>query len=213
MEYPSLSALTPKQRDAVRAIYEEAFPAWQREPFDALVQGAADPSRLQLAMLDAGEVVAFATSVRLQAVPWWFLEYFAVINQRRNEGLGGLLWDAVVERVSDDRGPQIVMEVGRPEEAPLGSAERAIRERRVEFYRRRGARPLNVPAYRVPRFSDDGTEAFLLLAVPPPANPTPSGGALKSLVRSLYVEGYGLPADDPLLRSALASLKAATGEC
>lgn len=212
MSYPTLSELTPEQVDAVRVIYEEAFPAWQRDPFEALVLGDADPSRVQIAMVDRGNVLALAILSRLQSVPWWFLEYFAVTHERRDQGLGGLLWEAVIRRLAEPRDPQIVMEVERPSDAPESSAERTTRERRIAFYRRRGALPLDVPSYRVPHLSDDGTDELMLLALLARDGVLPSGDSLERLVRALYVEGYGLPTDDPLLGSAVAALEGRKGE-
>jgi hypothetical protein len=42
-EYPRLATLSSEQRDAVRAIYEEAFPAPQREPFRGSRAGGCRP--------------------------------------------------------------------------------------------------------------------------------------------------------------------------
>ena len=207
MQYLALSKLRAEQTEAVKAIYEEAFAAWQRVPFEILLQADTDPSRLQLAMVDDGEVLALAVLSRLKSVSWWFLEYFAVTKARRGNGLGGVLWEAVVERLNGDRDVRIVIEVEPPEEAPPGSDERTIRERRIEFYRRRGARPLDVPVYRVPHLSDNGTGELMLLAVPSSEGGLPSGEELQALVRALYVEGYGLSTDHPLLQAAIASLE------
>ena len=78
MQYLALSKLRAEQTEAVKAIYEEAFAAWQRVPFEILLQADTDPSRLQLAMVDGGEVLALAVLSRLKSVAWWFLEYCAV---------------------------------------------------------------------------------------------------------------------------------------
>jgi GNAT superfamily N-acetyltransferase len=206
MEYLALSDLRPEQRETVRAIYEEAFPSWQREPFDALVRAFPDEARLQLAMIDGRDVVGFATTLRLQAVSWRFLEYFAVTERRRNQGLGGSLWQTLIERLAEGGPLPIVLEVERPQDAPAGTTERTTRERRIDFYRRRGAYELAIPDYRVPHLTGEGSDALLLLAVPVHGSTLPTGAELEALVRSLYVEGYGLRPDDPLVRSALASL-------
>lgn len=204
--YSTLSDLSDQQRAAVQAIYEEAFPAWEREPFDDLIKSAMHRSRVQLAMLDGSDVVGLATASRLRSVPWSFLEYFAITRNRRSQGLGGHLWDAVVAELGADAFP-MVLEVERPEDEPNGSAEHRIRERRIEFYGRRGARRLNVPAYRVPYLTGEGIGQFALLAVPPVGELSPSGESLRELLIALYVDGYGLAYDDALLAESLASLE------
>jgi GNAT superfamily N-acetyltransferase len=207
VEYPRLSHLSRAQTEQVRAIYEEAFPARQREPFEDLLASKDDPRRVQFAMTDDGDVVAFAALSRLVSVPWWFLEYFAVRQDRRDAGLGGLLWDAVLDRITAagvER--RIAFEVEPPEDAPAGSAERVARERRIRFYTRRGARVLPVPAYIVRNLSGPGVERLLVLVVPAAGEGPAEGAALVALVRALYVEGYGFRADHPLLLGALAAL-------
>jgi len=207
LKYVIFSNLTGTQRDAVQAIYEEAFPAWERMPFDNLIRRNNDQSRLQLAMIQGEGVLGLAVASRLRAVPWTFLEYFAVSRAWRNQGLGGVLWDAMIRRLGKQAFP-MVLEVEPPEEEPPRSPGRTIRERRIEFYRRRGANRLDVPNYRVPHQSDEGTDKLALLAVPLEGARAPTNGGLRDLVRSLYVEGYGLPDDHTLLVGALDQLAA-----
>lgn len=207
LEYSTFSDLTDDQRAAVQAIYEEAFPAWERVPFEELVEGDSDPARVQLAMVDNGFVLGLAVASRLKAVPWSFLEYFAITRERRGQGLGGELWDELVRRLGSTAFP-MVFEVDPPEQEPPGSVERIKRGRRIEFYRRRGAVRLEVPTYRVPDLSGDGgTGELALLAVPSDGDASPSGDALRDLVRTLYVEGYGLPGDHALVAESLASFE------
>lgn len=209
LDYSTFSDLSDGQRAAVQAIFEEAFPAWERVPFEELIEGDSDPARVQLAMVDDGAVLGLAVASRLKALPWSFLEYFAITRQRRSQGLGGELWDGLIRHLGASAFP-MVLEVEPPELAPAGSAERVTRERRIEFYRRRGAVRLDVPTYRVPHLSGGGgTGELALLAVPMADDSLPSGDELRDLVQTLYVEGYGLPADHPLLKQSLASVEEA----
>lgn len=204
MELVPFARLGEHQAGELRSLFEEAFPRSQREPFDELVERqAATPDRL-LAMLDGDSVVALVSVSRLERVPWWFLEYFAVVRDRRDGGLGGRLWDAMMERlVRDGDDVRIIMEVEPPEDAEPASAERDVRERRCRFYARRGAVPLPIDGYHAPKLDGPGSVRMLLLAVPSPGELPPAGDDLPALVTALYAEGYDLDAGDPLVAAAL----------
>jgi hypothetical protein len=58
----------------------------------------------------------------------------------------------------------------------------------------------------VPDLDGVGTERMLLLVVPAAGEQPPAGEDLAALVRTLYLQGYGLSSQHPLLAAALASL-------
>lgn len=205
-EYRNFAALTSAQLDAARQIYEEAFPAWQRVPWDELVRLDTDPGRIQRTMLETGTVLAISVASRLIAVPWWFLEYFAVDRERRDRGLGGLLWDQLMNDLGGASRPSIVLEVEPPEEETDASQERLLRQRRIAFYERRGAQRLHLSEYLVPHLTGEGTDRLELMVVPAQSETMPNSEETRQLVRSLYVDGYGLPADDPLIDNAVNAL-------
>jgi hypothetical protein len=207
IEYRNFSALTGAQRDAARQIYEEAFPAWQRVPWDELARLDTDPARIQKAMLETGSVLGFFVVSKLVAVPWWFLEYFAVVRERRDQGLGGLLWDAFMADLGGPSRPSIVLEVEPPEEEPDPSDERLLRERRITFYERRGALRLHLSEYWVPHLTGEGKDRLEVMVVPAQDETMPNSEDTQQLVRSLYVDGYGLPADDPLIDGAVNAVE------
>ena len=207
VEFRNFSALTSAQLGATRQIYEEAFPAWQRVPWDELVRLETDPARIQKAMLETGTVLGFFVASRLVAMPWWFLEYFAVIRERRDHGLGGLLWDQLMNDLGGASRPSIVLEVEPPEEEPDASQERLLRQRRIAFYERRGAQRLHLSQYWVPHLTGEGKDRLELMVVPAQEETMPHLEDVQQLVRSLYVDGYGLPADDPLIEDAVKALE------
>jgi GNAT superfamily N-acetyltransferase len=202
----SLRDLDDRQRDSVRSIFEEAFPAWEREPFDDLVGREATGIATPVVMMDSGQPAALAVTSRIDSVQWSYLEYFAVAADRRGHGLGGQLWHAVLQDLTvRDQPGRVVLEVEDPAEVPPGSPERRQRERRIRFYERQGAQLLPVRDYHVPRL-DDVTGSYSMLplwaAVTGDTGP-PSRAELFRLLPAVYAAGYGVPADDPLVLAAL----------
>jgi GNAT superfamily N-acetyltransferase len=206
VSWSALRDLDDRQRNAVRSIFEEAFPPWEREPFDDLVGRAAAGVATPVILVDSGQPVALAVTSRLGSARWSYLEYFAVAADRRDHGLGGQLWRAMARDLAvRDQPGRVVLEVEDPAEVPEGSPEIRQRERRIRFYERQGARLLPVRDYHVPRLDDvAGSYSMLLLWAAVAGDAEPPGPAeLASLLPAVYAAGYGLQADHPLVLAAL----------
>jgi GNAT superfamily N-acetyltransferase len=206
LRFTSLRDLEDWQRDAVRSIFEEAFPIWEREPFDDLVGRVAAGAATPVVMVDSGQPVALAVTSRLDFVEWSYLEYFAVASDHRGHGVGGHLWRAMVQDLAvRNRLSRVVLEVEDPAGVPEGSPQARQRERRIRFYERQGARLLPARNYVVPRLDGvAGSQPMLLLwaAVADDAEP-PGPAELVSLLPAVYAAGYGLRADHPFVLAAV----------
>lgn len=190
----------------MRSIFEEAFPVWEREPFDDLMGREAAGRVTAIVMVDGGQPVALAVTSCLDFVQWSYLEYLAVAADHRGQGVGGHLWRAMVRDLAvRDQPRRVVLEVEDPAGVPEGSPEFRQRERRIRFYRRQGARLLPARDYVVPRLdSVPGSHPMLLLWAAITGDVRPPGAAdLISLLPAVYAAGYGLRADHPLVLAAL----------
>ena len=200
--FTDLVALDDAQRERVRVIYEEAFPEWERGPFDQLVAAARRGERHDLVALDAGLPVAFAALARLQEVDCMYLEYLAVADDRRGQSLGTTMWGQLLAVLADRDEPlRLVFEVEHPEADGIAPTEAELRRRRIHFYERLGAAPLPYPGYLVPNLVDGGTEPMQLMYADcsPAPQPRPRGEAVRQLVLALYAAGYDLAKDHPLV--------------
>jgi GNAT superfamily N-acetyltransferase len=192
------------QRDAARSIYVEAFPAWQRQPFDDLIaREAAGQAILVVAVCD-GEPLGLAVASSLGSVNWSFVEYFAVAPNHRGRGIGEWLWRAMGQDLALRGLPRrIVLEVDDPARTPAGTPERRQCDRRLRFYERQGMRCLPVSDYAIPRMDGiAGSDPMLLLWTKGSTEP-PGLAELRSLVSALYSMAYDLSADHPLVLAAL----------
>lgn len=200
--FSELLSLNPAQRASVRVIYEEAFPPRQRVPFRELVSSARRHEKLILVMTDSADPVAFAVVSRLESAGCAFVEYFAVIGNRRSRGIGHMLWPEILRALKERGGPlRLVLEVEDPAEPGIAGDEVEVRQRRIRFWEQMGAVLLPDGGYLMPNLDGDGTEPMRLMWADASAVPTapPSGERLREVIVALYCDGYGLPEDDPLV--------------
>lgn len=204
LKFADLRTLDTERRGRVREIYEEAFPASEREPFEQVVQLAEQGHRIAVVATERDVPVAFAVASRLVSVGLTFVEYMAVESGRRGGGYGTAMLRHFL-RVLTDRGesPRLILEVEDPEEPRITSAERLERLRRVRFYERSGAELMAVSDYRVPMFGGTGTQPMRLMYADVGTGPrrAPTAEEAERMVGALYLDGYGLPDDHPLIRA------------
>ncbi len=203
-----VAAVDEVQLAQVRAIYEDAFSPELRVPFAELTQaGEADQT---FVALDGAEAVGFAALRLLGSAQWSFLRYFAIAPARRGRGLGREFWRLLADCAGRQGWPgRMVFEVEDPGDAAGDDHERLVRQRRVAFWTRCGARLLPAPGYVLPDYTGAGvTEPMLLMAGSSgqARAPVVAGDDLRRLVLAIYTDRYRLPVDHPLVAGALASI-------
>lgn len=193
-----------------RAIYEASFPPAERVPFADLLASLTSSDAHGWAAADADGVIGFAFTMTLEGTGVELLTYLAVAPMRRNCGIGGALLQTVIGSLrarGDTAGLLWEVESDDANE-DITEAERALRQRRIAFYRRHGAAIVRAaPGYRVPNLAGAGTIPMKLmwLSLTPPPQEL-EGDHLRRCVEAIYRQGYGLPADHPLVREMLAGL-------
>lgn len=115
---------------AIKAIYEGAFPVEERRPWADFEQRATDgdPFFNVDVVLDSDRVVGFISTWLLPIA--LYVEHFAIDPATRGKGVGGMLLDHII---AGARLP-VLLEVEIPDESPSPDMAR----RRVDFYRRHG---------------------------------------------------------------------------
>jgi hypothetical protein len=185
------SALAADELGAVRTIYEDAFPAELRVPFDDLFVDR------MLVLVDEDGPAGLALVRDLSGTTWTFLRYYAV--GRRGRGTGSAMWRLLTARLADEGRTRLVWDVEDPDETGLSPAAVEEHRRRIVFYERLGGRLRPVREYLPPH--DDGhAPRLLLMDVPLADEPEP---ALRDLVETVYLRRYGVAADDPAVRRTL----------
>lgn len=192
MTLVSAATLSDAELDAVRAIYEAAFPEDLTVPFADLL---AD--RL-LVRVEADGPTGFALVRDLGPTGWTFLRYYAV--GRRGRGIGSLMWASLTALLAAEGRTRLIWDVEDPDEAGLAPELVEEHRRRIVFYERLGGRLLPVRDYLPPH--DDGHAPSLRL-MDQPLGPDVADVPLRALVEGVYDRRYGLAADDPVVRRTL----------
>jgi hypothetical protein len=196
------NVLAGPQLASVNAIFDQAFPAHLRVPFAELA--TSGPRDALHVALDGEVPVGFAAVRLLDSVGWVFLRYFATAAERRREGLGRGLWELLAGCLARDGWPGLIcFEVEDPAQAD-DEPERLVREGRVTFWESCGAARLPVPGDLSPGIAGPAPPEPVLLMAPDAAKV--SAVELADLVRAIYLQRYGLPSDDSLVRHAVDSI-------
>lgn len=151
------------------------FPANELKPLSRLLkmidQGVYEP----YALFRDKALIAYAFYWRVGEEPYRMLDYFAVVSEERNKGVGSALLRDMLERFCRD-GHGVFGEV----EAPVTGDEAtdALRRRRLDFYLRAGMRRVGYTSrvFGVP---------YLVIA----RGPEISDQALMETHRRIYREG------------------------
>ncbi len=203
--------LDPAALAEVRAIYEDAFRAELRVPFESLLadqfltaigDGQADegaPAK-GLAGEDSSGPCGFAVLRRLGPTGWIYLRYFAVGS--RGRGLGSAAFTTLLQAMTEAGHRRLIWDVEDPAESGAGEAEVHLRLRRIKFYTRLGGRLLPIRGYHTPDAA--GPHPMRLMAADLGRSSRPIVGAdLRQLVLAVYRYRFELDDADPIVQHTL----------
>lgn len=203
IEFSELSDSRSMDFDAAMAIYDAAFPASEKQPVET-IRTKLHEGAFRIFVGKDQETVAFI------AIFWPFpgedfvlLNYMAADENHRGAGIASrfLKWICTEHQLGKT---PILLEV----EDPAFGDNQPVRQRRVAFYQRAGARKLKGVRYILPPLSGGKPTLMLLMAIHGQPPRSLSGDCVRSLVTSLYVDLYGRAACDPLLARIFASIPA-----
>lgn len=208
IHFNRVSNIPSQQMESFRAIYLDSFPPHERAEFGFLVESIATGTRWFFGATRGDTLLGFAILVPDIARDIHLLEYLAVSRDARNLGIGGKLLDHVANTLRDQSATRgLLLEVETDDEGDADT--RALRARRIAFYRRHGARWVDrLPNYRVP-IGNAATMRMKLLWLPlNPATDLPDDATLRQCLVEIYTRSYELQRDDPFIRSMLSLLDA-----
>ncbi|MGB3238354.1 MAG: GNAT family N-acetyltransferase [Geitlerinemataceae cyanobacterium] len=177
-------------------IYEKAFPDRERVTISSLVDRIRSNTYQVFVKKEDNRVIFMAVLCKPILEEFVLLGYLATHPDFRNRGLGTLFVNDTLEKLRS-RSQYLLLEV----EDPQIGFDTELKQRRVNFYRRLGAKQLKNVRYILPPLSGgESTEMILMLAPQYPANRI-LGERVKQLITQLYLTFYDRQIDDPLLRS------------
>lgn len=212
----------PLARQSI-AIYEASFPADERHPtvyFEGLLEAGAagrpQDGRIWhfYAAVEGRTVSGLSIYEYYRAARLGYLFYMAVNPERRGRGMGSWLFQQTLERLGQDarllHGPPplgMFWEVERPEDA-MGEAERTMRARRIEFYRRNGGLLLEGIDFVAPPVGPGLPEVpfFVMYRAVDGKPKRVSNDLARRIVEAMLLEGYQVDRSSAYYHRALASL-------
>lgn len=196
-------------------IYERSFPADEREPLARLEaertkRDEADQEHHFRIMLDDDDVVGISVFTTIDETYMGFLRYIAMHEKARNGGLGRLLLADVLHTIWLDGRRRagfpyigVAFEVERPADAP-NHDQASLRDRRIQWYKRNGAR-LDPKARLLTPPVSDGQPAmpYHLMFCPAVPKIMLGRGPRRLMVKSILEYGYEVDPESVYVRRAL----------
>lgn len=216
--FHELSTLDSDWGQQALAIYNEAFPVEEREPLDELTatvnsRETGEQTHHFRVMVDAdGQVAGISIFTVTHPQYMAFLRFIAVRSDLRSRGLGRAMLRDVVREVRRDGRRRVgypylgvVFEVERPAEAH-DESEYHLRERRIRWYRRNGAKVIpHVDLVTPPVTPDQPPMRYHMMFVTAVPKVMPGSRLRRMMVESVLVAGYGEPAESWHIRRTLVN--------
>lgn len=187
------------------AIYAASISPREQKPEDWLRAMVAAPKYHVWIAQDAGRVLGFSILFVPPGEGFALLEYMAVALDKRGHGFGGTLFRRTVEYAvtPEGAGLPVLLEVDSDREA---SSDRAVRTRRIRFYRRLGCVKIAGLRYLMPLRGVGPVpemDLFVHRAVPPALLVR---GDLQRWLQAIYRDVYHGSPDDPCIAQMLQPL-------
>jgi GNAT superfamily N-acetyltransferase len=186
-------------------IYAASIAVREQKPEAWICAMVRAPDHWVGVVKDTGHVKGFSILFLPPAERFALLEYMAVTPELRNRGLGSALFKQTVVRAMTPQhgGLPILLEVDSDREA---SADRELRTRRQQFYRRLGCVRVSGLHYILPLPGHGpAPEMDLMLYSAEPLRQLPKGD-LERWLRTIYRDVYHCSFDDPRIVQMLRNV-------
>ncbi|GJM40703.1 MAG: hypothetical protein DHS20C20_09850 [Ardenticatenaceae bacterium] len=199
-------------------IYEDSFPASDRDPVDrlaSLIQQSADTpvageSIFRYWIGVSGEqVLALSIYTYHRQQRLGYLWYLATAKQYRNQGIGSWMFTSTLAKIREEApGPPLGLcwEVERPSDAK-DPHQRQISEQRIRFYEKNGSILLPTFEFLTPASVDGFPDTYYHLMYYSLQNEsTISPARIRTLVDVLLLNSYGVKPSSIYYQQAIQSI-------
>lgn len=182
-------------------IYTDSFPLNERHSPEVIRERLARGGYTLIVGRVPAEIVFFALLWPLEGSRFVLLDYMATRGGYRGRGAGSAFLREIPAS-PELAGKFLVMEL----ESPASGENREQRRKRVEFYRRQGARELQGVPYFMPGLAGGGPTEMILMMLPAYDKDTIEGRIVREIIAQIYRELYNRGPDDPLLDSITSAI-------
>lgn len=194
MEFTEINKTDSYEFEQAMEIYVRAFPANERHAVNIIGERVSKGlSTLYVGSLN-NEIAFIALLWPLKETDFILLDYIATKDTHRGKGIAS----AFLEKLRTDlmnTEKYLILEV----ESPNFGDNTGEKEKRVTFYRRRGAKELEGVRYRLPPLAGGEPTEMILMIFPEFKSENISSAKVRNLVTQIYRELYDRREDDALL--------------
>lgn len=194
LEFKTLASVSSGEFQEVLKIYTEAFPAKERIPTEILIQKLQNNSVQMWMAIFHGSVIAMALVYPFKSCDLTLLAYFATDKNFRGQGTGTQMINFLLSRYSI-----LVLEVEDPE---FGD-NLEQRQRRINYYRRLGAKEFKNVRYVLPALCGDIPTEMRLMMLSALPQVIMAGNMVKLMIEDLYLNLYNQPKNNLLLQELI----------
>ncbi|MBA3069521.1 MAG: GNAT family N-acetyltransferase [Hyphomonas sp.] len=203
---PRLVRVTSRRSRAFRdafAVYETAIPRSEQKTRAQIVAGLKNPDVHFWAYVRRQEVIGVAVLYASRHQGMLLLEYLAVSPGVQGQGIGSDLFRESLGASQMGPGAAMLIEVDS-ELDEVDAAERTIRKKRKQFYRRLGCREVRGFDYILP-LETYGPAPRMSLMVTGAAEDEIDVARLRQAVEDIYVHVYDCSRTDPRIAAMFAA--------
>ncbi len=204
MDGSKLCQLSSGQEDDWKLLYETAFPADERSPVDDLRKLISSGSMLLHKTVNKdGELLCFSL-VNVMS-NFALLAYIATDTTKRSSGVGSKHMKQLIQtlRAQYPAFTALFLEIESTKEAGLDADTLKMRNRRLAFYQRLGAKRLK-QKYGMPSYAKKGSKAAGELLWIELTNSCVFDADLPNVITEIFQKGYGLPSTDANVQAIIA---------
>ena len=202
LSYQLLNSATDPSFEEFFRIYAESIHPREQKPKALIARMVTLPDYRLFVQKEDDRAMGFSIVFAPAKENFCLLEYMAVDSSRRNSGLGAKLFLHSAHAMAASAGAPLPMllEVDSDREA---SADRLLRTRRLNFYRRLGCLRIDELSYILPLAGEGAPpEMFLLLHASPEVLAIQKS-ELRHWLEVIYETVYGCRTDDPRIARML----------
>lgn len=193
IEFKQIQNIDHPDFEVAIALYEQTFPAYERVPV-TWIQEAIIAKKAQLWVGYYQEQLALMSILySLPSQDFILLEYLATVPHLRNIKIGSQFLNYIINFVKN-QSKTLVLEVEHPD---FGE-HRELKQRRVGFYQRLGAKILQDILYILPALDGTKTTEMILMIIPNNNLENLKKSVIQQLIREVYTEVYRRHPDDPI---------------
>lgn len=186
--------------EIVESIYIEAFPENERQTCETIKQRLENNVLKLFVVKYEHTILGFALAWEILSLKTYYIEYFAISKEYRNNGIGEFILKSFKEYIGDEK---LIVEI----EDPAIDKTDTNKIRRFEFYKRNGFILVPTLNYEMPSLEDENESIPMFLLCYSKNKVALTKEFQEEFVQFLYLTVYQKHKNNIYLQNILKSIK------